>query len=88
MPALTAILIAYNEELDLPRALASLQGVADETILVDSGSTDRTCEIAREFGVWGAKIGELKKKATAAVVDGLIANEREAVLAFLKGAVT
>jgi glycosyltransferase involved in cell wall biosynthesis len=50
MPALTAILIAYNEELDLPRALASLQGVADETILVDSGSTDRTCEIARECG--------------------------------------
>jgi len=50
MPALTAILIAYNEELDLPRALASLKGVADEIILVDSGSTDRTCEIARESG--------------------------------------
>ena len=50
MPALTAILIAYNEELDLPRALASIQGVADEIILVDSGSTDRTCEIARSFG--------------------------------------
>jgi len=50
MPALTAILIANNEELDLPRALASLQGVADETILVDTGSTDRTCEIARAFG--------------------------------------
>jgi glycosyltransferase involved in cell wall biosynthesis len=50
MPALTATLIAYNEELDLPRALASLDGVADEVILVDSGSTDRTCVIARKFG--------------------------------------
>jgi glycosyltransferase involved in cell wall biosynthesis len=50
MPAITAILIAHNEELDLPRALASLQGIADEIVLVDSGSTDRTCEIAREFG--------------------------------------
>lgn len=50
MPALTAILISYNEELDLPRALNSLAGIADEVILVDSGSTDRTSEIARTFG--------------------------------------
>ena len=50
MPPVTAILISYNEELDLPRALASLAGIADEIILVDSGSTDRTCEIAREYG--------------------------------------
>jgi glycosyltransferase involved in cell wall biosynthesis len=50
MPALTAILIAYNEEADLPRALCSLEGVADEIVLVDSGSSDRTCEIARAFG--------------------------------------
>lgn len=50
MPSVTAILISYNEELDLPRALASLAGIADEIILVDSGSTDRTREIARTFG--------------------------------------
>jgi glycosyltransferase involved in cell wall biosynthesis len=50
MPALTAILISYNEEQDLPRALASLAGIADEIVVVDSGSTDRTCEIARSFG--------------------------------------
>jgi len=50
MPALTATLISYNEEQDLPHALASLAGIADEIIVVDSGSTDRTCEIARTFG--------------------------------------
>jgi glycosyltransferase involved in cell wall biosynthesis len=50
MPALTAILISYNEELDLPGALASLAEIANEIILVDSCSTDRTCEIARSFG--------------------------------------
>lgn len=50
MPALTAILISYNEEQDLPCALASLAEIADEIVVVDSGSTDRTCEIARSFG--------------------------------------
>ena len=44
-------MISYNEELDIPHALSSLVGVADEIILVDSGSTDRTCEIACSFGV-------------------------------------
>jgi glycosyltransferase involved in cell wall biosynthesis len=50
MPALSAILIARNEETDLPRALQSLEGVADEIILVDAGSSDRTTGIARAAG--------------------------------------
>jgi glycosyltransferase involved in cell wall biosynthesis len=50
MPSLSAILITYNEERDLPQALASLASVADEIVVVDSGSTDRTCEIARQSG--------------------------------------
>jgi glycosyltransferase involved in cell wall biosynthesis len=49
MPSLTATLISFNEELDLPRALASLAGIADEIVVVDSGSTDKTTEIARSF---------------------------------------
>jgi len=50
MPPLSAILITYNEERDLPQALASLEGLADEIVVVDSGSTDRTCELARQRG--------------------------------------
>src|SRR5260370_28017056 len=50
MPAISAILITYNEQSDLAEALLSLRGVADEIVVVDSGSTDRTCEIARELG--------------------------------------
>lgn len=42
--------ITFNEEQDLPRALDSVQGVADEIVVVDSGSTDRTQQIAREQG--------------------------------------
>jgi hypothetical protein len=48
--SLTACLIARNEEQNLPRALRSLSGVADEIVLTDTGSTDRTPQIAAEFG--------------------------------------
>ncbi|MBL0058470.1 MAG: glycosyltransferase family 2 protein [Elusimicrobia bacterium] len=49
-PKLSAIVIARNEERDLPACLESLKGVADEIVVVDSGSTDRTREIAAGFG--------------------------------------
>jgi glycosyltransferase involved in cell wall biosynthesis len=45
---ITAIIISLNEEANIQRALESL-GWADEIIVVDSGSTDRTVEIARRF---------------------------------------
>lgn len=50
MPRLSAILIARNEERDLPACLESLRGVADEIVLVDSHSTNHTRDIAREHG--------------------------------------
>jgi glycosyltransferase involved in cell wall biosynthesis len=46
---LSVALVAMNEEANIGRTLASVRW-ADEIILVDSGSTDRTCEIAREYG--------------------------------------
>lgn len=47
---LSACLIAKNEEMTLERCLQSLQGIADEVILVDTGSTDRTVAIAESLG--------------------------------------
>ncbi|GGG96388.1 glycosyltransferase family 2 protein [Silvibacterium dinghuense] len=50
MPAtLSVAMIARNEEKNLPRTLSSVRW-ADEIVIVDSGSVDRTPEIAREFG--------------------------------------
>jgi glycosyltransferase involved in cell wall biosynthesis len=46
---LSAVIITFNEEDRLADALASLRRVADEVIVVDSFSTDRTAEIARRF---------------------------------------
>jgi glycosyltransferase involved in cell wall biosynthesis len=46
---LSVAMIAMNEEANLPRTLESVRW-ADEIIVVDSGSKDRTIEIARSFG--------------------------------------
>lgn len=50
MPRLSLCLIAKNESRDLARCLASAQGVGDEIVLVDTGSTDDTVAIAERYG--------------------------------------
>lgn len=47
--SLSLVVIANNEEASIGRCLSSVK-FADEIILVDSGSTDRTIEIARSLG--------------------------------------
>lgn len=48
-PFISACLIVKNEEDMLRRCLESLQGGVDEIVIVDTGSTDKTKEIAQEF---------------------------------------
>jgi tetratricopeptide (TPR) repeat protein len=50
MPRLSLCLIAKDEERFLPGCLASVEGVVDEVVLVDTGSTDGTMDIARRAG--------------------------------------
>ncbi len=47
---LSLYLVTMNEEKRLPMVLESVRGVVDEIVVVDSGSTDRTEEIARAHG--------------------------------------
>jgi glycosyltransferase involved in cell wall biosynthesis len=47
---LSVVIITKNEEANIARTLASVVDLADEIVIVDSGSTDRTLEISRSFG--------------------------------------
>src|SRR5215470_5342157 len=86
MNRLSACVITLNEEHNLPRLLGSLGGIADEIVIVDSGSTDRTGEIAREhearleFRRW-THYGEQKNHAAAiATSDWVLSLDADEVL--------
>jgi len=46
----SVLILTFNEESNLPYALHSIAGWADQIVVVDSYSTDRTVEIARSYG--------------------------------------
>ena len=49
-PTISLCMIVKNEEENLPRCLDSAREVVDEIVIVDTGSTDRTVEIAESYG--------------------------------------
>ncbi len=49
-PKLSVVLATYNEEKNIGECLESVKGIADEIVVVDGSSTDKTRDIARSFG--------------------------------------
>ena len=49
-PKLSLAMIVKNESRCLARCLQSVKGIVDEMVVADTGSTDDTTKIAREFG--------------------------------------
>jgi glycosyltransferase involved in cell wall biosynthesis len=48
---LSVVIITFNEEKNIERCLSSVQAIADEIVVVDSFSTDKTKEICLKYGV-------------------------------------
>ncbi len=70
-PKVSLTMIVRDEERNLPACLESARGLFDEIVLVDTGSTDRTVEIARSFGarvfdfVWVGDFASARNAALA-----------------------
>lgn len=51
MIKISAVIITFNEERNIVRCLQSLEGIADEIVVVDSFSTDATEKLCAQFNV-------------------------------------
>jgi len=69
-PRVSLTMIVRNEERDLPACLESVRDLVNEMVIVDTGSTDRTREVAAAFG---AKVFEFPW------VDSFAAARNEAI---------
>lgn len=68
MPALSVVIITYNEERNIQRCLESVKELADEIVVVDSLSTDNTRNIAERYGavvISQPFLGHVKQKNLA-----------------------
>ena len=69
MTKLSLCMIVKNEQATLSKCLESVQDVVDEMVILDTGSTDQTIEIAQKFGAtvanyeWGDDFAEARNEA-------------------------
>ena len=72
---ISAVILARNEERLIERCLRSVHGVVDEILVIDSCSTDRTCDIAQQFGARVVQQSWLGWIAQRALGIGLAAHD-------------
>ncbi|MEM6822562.1 MAG: glycosyltransferase family 2 protein [Verrucomicrobiota bacterium] len=83
---ISACLITYNEEHNLPRCLESLKHVADEIVIVDSGSSDRTNFIATDYNArfirheWEGFVGQKNFAINKASCDWILSIDADEAL--------
>jgi glycosyltransferase involved in cell wall biosynthesis len=51
MTPISVVIITYNEERNIARCLESVKDIADEIVVLDSGSTDKTKAICDSYNV-------------------------------------
>jgi glycosyltransferase involved in cell wall biosynthesis len=79
-------IITQNEEANLPRCLDSVQGIADEIVIVDSGSTDRTPFIATDYNArfirhdWEGYVGQKNFALSKARYDWILSIDADEAL--------
>jgi glycosyltransferase involved in cell wall biosynthesis len=82
---ITATIITLNEERNLPRAIESLR-CCDEILVVDSGSADRTVEIAKNYGAraiqadWRGYAGQKNYASDQAANDWVLSIDADEAL--------
>jgi glycosyltransferase involved in cell wall biosynthesis len=85
-PPLSVTIVAKNEERTIAEVLRSVAGIADEVVFLDSGSTDRTPEIAQSFGVrfypqeWLGYAAQKNKAIDLASGDWILSLDADEVL--------
>ena len=82
---ITATIITRDEERNIPRAIESLR-CCDEILIVDSGSTDRTTELAEKLGArvveagWRGYAGQKNWAAEQAANDWILSLDADEAL--------
>ncbi|MCC7260889.1 MAG: glycosyltransferase family 2 protein [Candidatus Latescibacteria bacterium] len=84
MPTVAVLIPALNEEQAIAQVLAAIPaGLAQEVVVVDNGSTDRTAEVARRLGA--RVVSEPRRGYGQACLSGLAALQPAEIVVFLDG---